>query len=160
MIPGDLSKPPPSAARPPHRGEKAKYKRDRDLRARRLSPRLSLKLSLPALKIGAETATLHAPGALIRMQRFFSPTTMPATDWRTPLCSHEPASTSLATRALKTRGARGIWRTIGPSAGTGSSNRRRTVAGDAQSPEERGTWHSATIRTRRRLLLFARADSR
>ena len=42
------------------------------------------------------------------MQRFFSPTTMPATDWRTPLCSHEPASTSLATRALKTRGARGI----------------------------------------------------
>jgi hypothetical protein len=32
----------------PHRGEKAKYKRDRDLRARRLSPRLSLKLSLPA----------------------------------------------------------------------------------------------------------------
>jgi hypothetical protein len=38
-------------------------------------------------------------------------------------------------------------------------NRRRTVAGDAQSPEERGTWHSATIRKRPRLILFARADS-
>ena len=94
------------------------------------------------------------------MQRFFSPTAMPATDWRAPRCSHEPASTSLATRALKTPDARRIWRETGPSAGTGSWNRRRTVAGDAQSPEERGTWHSATIRTRGSLLLFARADSR
>ena len=49
----------------------------------------------------------HASGALIRMQRFFSQTTMPATDWRTPLYSHEPASTSLATRASKTRDALG-----------------------------------------------------
>jgi hypothetical protein len=54
-----------------------------------------------------QTATLQAPGTLIRMQRFFSPTTMPATDWPTPLCAHEPASTSLTTRALTTRGARG-----------------------------------------------------
>jgi hypothetical protein len=31
----------------------------------------------------------------------------PATDWRSPLYSHEPASTSLATRVLKMRGAVG-----------------------------------------------------
>jgi hypothetical protein len=54
VIPGSLSKPPPSASRPPHRGEKAKYKRDRDLHACRLSPRLSLKLSLSALRTGDE----------------------------------------------------------------------------------------------------------
>ena len=30
VTPGSLSKPPPSASGPPHRGEKAKYKRDRD----------------------------------------------------------------------------------------------------------------------------------
>ena len=53
-----------------------------------------------------EPATLHASGALIRTQRFFWPTTMPTTDWRTLLYSHEPASTSLAIRALKARGAR------------------------------------------------------
>ena len=39
-------------------------------------------------------------------QRFFSPTTMPASDWRAPLCSDVLASTSLATRASRTRGAR------------------------------------------------------
>lgn len=49
------------------------------------------------------------------MQRFFSPTTMPATDWRAWFCSHEPASTSLATCALKKRDDGGIPRTIGPS---------------------------------------------
>ena len=36
----------------------------------------------------------------------------------------------------------------------------KTAAADAQSTEERGTWHSATIRVRRCQLLFARADSR
>ena len=41
------------------------------------------------------------------MQRFFSSTTMPATDWCTPLCSHEPASTYLVGRAWSTRSARG-----------------------------------------------------
>ena len=139
-----FSKPSPSASKPPHRGEKAKYKRVRDLHAWRLFPRLSLKLSLPVLKT-PRNGNAQAPGTVIRTQRFFPPTTMPATGWRTPLYAHEPASTPGATRALTTRGARGIWRTIQSSAGTGSSNRRRTVAGDAQSPEERGTWHSATI---------------
>ena len=51
MLISAFSKPSPSATRPPHRGEKAKYKRDRDLRGTPLSPRLSLKLSLPALKM-------------------------------------------------------------------------------------------------------------
>ena len=61
----------------------------------------------------------RASGALTARQRFFSPTTMPATGWRTPLYSHEPASTPLATRALKIRGARrtgartGLWQAPG-----------------------------------------------
>ena len=45
-ISGNLSKPPPSACRPPHRGE---YKRVR-LTLRAIVPRLSLKLSLPVFK--------------------------------------------------------------------------------------------------------------
>ena len=78
---------------PPHRGEKPKYKTRFGLR-----PEI-----VPAsLEDWRRTATVYAPGALVGVQRFFSATAMPATDWRTPLCSHEPASTSLATRALKT----------------------------------------------------------
>ena len=48
----------------------------------------------------------HAPGALIRTQRFFSLTTMTATDWRAPLYSHKPASAYLVGRAAGTRSAR------------------------------------------------------
>jgi len=40
------------------------------------------------------------------MQRFFLSIAMPATDWRTPLYSHEQAFTFLAIRALNTRRAR------------------------------------------------------
>ena len=106
VIPGSLSKPPPSASRPPHRGEKAKYKRDRDLRARRLSPRLSLEWFVPATRSAANGDVPRARSA-VRMQRFFSPTTMPATDGRTSLCWHEPASTDLVDRGSRTRSARG-----------------------------------------------------
>jgi hypothetical protein len=42
-----------------------------------------------------ESATLHASGALIRTQRFFLTTTMPATDWSAPPYSHELTSTYL-----------------------------------------------------------------
>ena len=44
---------------------------------------------------------IHALEALIRMQRFFSPTTMPATDWSAPLYLHEPASIYLVGRASR-----------------------------------------------------------
>jgi hypothetical protein len=40
---------------------------------------------------------------LIRTQRFFSSTTISASDWRTPLCLDVLASTSLATRAEDAR---------------------------------------------------------
>ena len=70
----------------------------------------------------APNGVVHASAGFIRMQRFFSPTTTPATDWRTPLCSPEPASTSLATRALQMRDPHGA-RAIGPSAGNGSLSR-------------------------------------
>ena len=60
MIPGSLSKPSPSATRPPHRGEKAKYTTRFDLRSALLSLELSLKLSLPAPKTSFET-TARAP---------------------------------------------------------------------------------------------------
>jgi hypothetical protein len=52
-------------------------------------------------------ATLSASGAPIRTQRFFSPTTMPAIDWRASLYSHEPASTFLVVTRGGTRKARG-----------------------------------------------------
>jgi hypothetical protein len=41
---------------------------------------------------------VHASWGLIRMQRFVSPTSMPANDWRAPLCAHVLASTSLVSR--------------------------------------------------------------
>jgi hypothetical protein len=47
----------------------------------------------------------QAPEAVIRTQRFFSSTSIPATDWRAPLCSHVLASTSLLGRGLRMRGA-------------------------------------------------------
>ena len=50
-------------------------------------------------------STLNTCGAQIRKHRVFSPTTMPAIDWRTLLYLHEPASTSLASRAMQTRSA-------------------------------------------------------
>src|SRR5712691_9316465 len=53
-----------------------------------------------------ELATLHASGALMRTQRFFSPTTMPATDWRASRYSHDPPSRYLVSRAFRTRSAR------------------------------------------------------
>ena len=59
VIPGGLSKPPPSASRPPHRGEKAKYTTGFDLRSTLLSPELSLKLSLPARRTGAKRSRLR-----------------------------------------------------------------------------------------------------
>ena len=76
-----LSKPSPSATRPPHRGEKPKYTRASsygNAAVLQIVPEI-----VPASSETARTAPLHAPGALIRRQRFFSPTTMPATDWRT-----------------------------------------------------------------------------
>jgi hypothetical protein len=42
-------------------------------------------------------------GPVTRMQRFFSPTIMPASDWRTVLCPQELASTSLVSRGLRMR---------------------------------------------------------
>ena len=41
----------------------------------------------------ARNDAARASRALIRTQRFFSPTSMPASYWCAPLCSHEPAST-------------------------------------------------------------------
>jgi hypothetical protein len=42
----------------------------------------------------------------MRTQRFFSPTTMPATDWRASRYSHDPPSRYLVSRAFRTRSAR------------------------------------------------------
>ena len=52
-------------------------------------------------------ATMIGPGSapLIQTQRFFSPTTMPATAWRAPFYWHEPASTSLVGCASRTQSA-------------------------------------------------------
>jgi hypothetical protein len=50
-------------------------------------------------RTGAEPAPYTHPGAPIRTQRLFGPTTIPAIDWRAPLYSHEPASIYLAGRA-------------------------------------------------------------
>ena len=38
----------------------------------------------------------------MRTQRFFSPTTMPATDWRASRYSHDPPSRYLVSRAFRT----------------------------------------------------------
>ena len=84
---------------------------------------MSLKLSLPALDTRRGTAPARRPGVLIRTQRFFLQTTMPASDWRALLCAHVLASTSLATRVLMEARARGSWTRIDPPAGTGSLNR-------------------------------------
>src|SRR5712691_2261935 len=54
-----FSKPSPSATRPPHRGEKPKYMTRFELRGAPLSPRLSLKLSLPRLRTGSERRRLR-----------------------------------------------------------------------------------------------------
>jgi len=62
VISRDLSKPSPSATRPPHRGEKPKYTTAFELRGGLLSPRFSLKLSLPAPRTGPATAAT-APSA-------------------------------------------------------------------------------------------------
>ena len=100
-----FSKPPPSASRPPHRARKLSI-RQGSTYAERIVPIVVPEIVPASSQNRRGTATLHASGALIRMQRFFSPTTMPATDWRTPLYSHEPASTSLAkSRVEDTRGA-------------------------------------------------------
>jgi len=72
-----------------------------------LSPILSPELSLPAFRYPVES-TGEGDGELSTgRQRFFSLTTMPVSDWRAPFCSNVLASTSLATRALMARGARG-----------------------------------------------------
>ena len=68
------------------------------------------------------TAPARARSA-IRMQRFFSPTTMPATDWRAPLYSHEPASTYLASRASGMPSARKSGGRTGPTTSSGVLNR-------------------------------------
>ena len=66
----------------------------RDLRLTRtpIVPSIVPEIVPASAEIGAN-GDARASGALIRRQRFFSPTTMPATDWRTLLYSHEPAST-------------------------------------------------------------------
>ena len=116
-----FSKPPPSASRPPHRA-RAKYTTRLDLRETdcpHFCPRnCPCRPSEPS-----RNGAAHAPGALIRMQRFFSPTTMPATDWRAPLYSHEPASTYLASRASGMPSARKSGARTGPTTSSGVLNR-------------------------------------
>ena len=51
------------------------------------------------------------------MQRFFSSTTMPATDWRAPLYSHEPDAHLWSITRRESKAA--AWRPNGPPAGTG-----------------------------------------
>lgn len=65
-----------------------------------MSPGLSLKLSLLDLRTDAETPGAHRSGTLIQTLRFSATTTIPATDWRTSIYSHVPASTYLVDRAL------------------------------------------------------------
>jgi hypothetical protein len=61
--------------------------------------------------------------ALIRMQRFFPLTTIPATAWRALLYSHEPATTFFWwVVVLRTRSAQ-TWRANGPPVGAGLWNR-------------------------------------
>ena len=71
MIAGDLSKPPPSASRPPHRGEIPKYTTGFDLRSTALSPELSLKLSLPAPRTGLGSTSIGSPGRASACSGFF-----------------------------------------------------------------------------------------
>ena len=59
LIARGLSQPSPSATRPPQRGEKPKYTTGFQLRGTRLSPRLSLKLSLPGPRTGSERRRLR-----------------------------------------------------------------------------------------------------
>ena len=69
---------------------------------------MSLKLSLPALRLDAPPRRSGACKARVRRQRFFSSTTMPATRWLAPVCSHEPASSFLDERARRSRNAGGF----------------------------------------------------
>jgi hypothetical protein len=77
---------------------------------------MSLKLSLRARDAGFQNRAIPPFGPVTRMQRFLLPTTMPASDWRTALCSQELASTSLeacledARRARSWRRERVRWR--------------------------------------------------
>jgi hypothetical protein len=61
-----------------------------------------------ALRNGSGSGAEHVSRSANRMHRFFSPTPMPATDWRAPLYSHEAASVFLVGRASRTRSARWI----------------------------------------------------
>ena len=69
------------------------------------------------------------PGRMIRTQRFFSSTTMPATDWRARLCSHESASTYLVGRASRPAKRAQILRANGRPVSTGLKDRGLVVTG-------------------------------
>jgi hypothetical protein len=66
------------------------------------------------------------------MQRFFSSTTMPATDWRAPLCSDEPAATLWSPSCVEDAELVRIWCVDASPAGSGLKN-RCLFAGDAPS---------------------------
>ncbi len=124
-MPGSLSKPPPSASRPPHRGEKPKYIRRLDLRGTHLPPLLSPKLSLPAKKPTLKTAPEAVRGRQRNVAVLFADNDAGNCLAHTALLARAGVHFSDHSR-VEANQLREIYRTAEPSAGTGSLNRRMT----------------------------------